>query len=108
MKMQMKPLSHWFALVLAVQLATALNSKAQSPSADSFNPSPSGGSPRTSISSLAVQPDGKILVGGSFTQISGVSRTNLARLYPDGTVETNFHPVVVGGLSSAEVKCLAV
>jgi uncharacterized delta-60 repeat protein len=108
MKMQTKPISHWFALVLALQLATALILRAQSASVDSFNPSPSGGSPRTCVSSLAVQPDGQVLVGGIFTQIAGVGRTNLARLCPDGTVETNFHPVVLGGISPAEVKCLAI
>lgn len=45
---------------------------------------------------------------GSFTQIGGQARTNIARLYPDGTVETNFHPTVIGGFPAAEVKCLAV
>jgi len=44
-----------------------------------FNPGP-GGSIYSSVSSLAVQADGKILLGGLFTTLSGHGRTNLARL----------------------------
>src|ERR1043166_9046045 len=108
MKTATKRLAHWFVPALALQLTLALTSLAQSVSVDSFNPSPGNGWPSTSVSCLAVQPDGKILVGGRFNQIGGQGRTNLARLYPDGTVETNFHPVAIGGFSSAEVKCFAI
>jgi uncharacterized delta-60 repeat protein len=44
------------------------------------------------VGAVSVQLDGKILVGGSFTNISGVSRHNLARLNTDGTVDPNFNP----------------
>ncbi len=33
---------------------------------------------------FAVQPDGKVLVGGFFTSVNGLARTNLARLNADG------------------------
>ena len=36
-----------------------------------------------SVYSIAVQADGKILVGGSFTSIGGQTRNNIARLNPD-------------------------
>ena len=39
---------------------------------------------------LLAQPDGKILVGGRFTSIAGVARTNLARLNEDLTVDLAF------------------
>lgn len=39
---------------------------------------------------MAVQPDGKILIGGSFTQVNGVSRSYLARLLKDGTLDSAF------------------
>jgi len=42
------------------------------------------------VRALAVQPDGKLLVGGEFTQVGGLARTNLARLLRDGTVDTAF------------------
>jgi uncharacterized delta-60 repeat protein len=43
-----------------------------------------------SVNSVAVQPDGKLLVGGTFTVINGVRRTTLARLHADGSVDADF------------------
>jgi uncharacterized delta-60 repeat protein len=43
-----------------------------------------------SVYSLALQADGKILVGGSFISMGGESRTNLARLNPDGSCDNGF------------------
>ena len=39
-----------------------------------------------------MQPDGKILIGGSFTTVLGVTRNNIARLNTDGTLDTAFNP----------------
>jgi uncharacterized delta-60 repeat protein len=97
----------WSSLTALVQIAIAAGLHAQSPSADSFNPSAINSSGSTVVSAFVVQPDGKILIGGSFTQIGGQGRTNIARLFPDGTVETNFHPVVLG-IVSAQVNCIAL
>jgi uncharacterized delta-60 repeat protein len=44
------------------------------------------------VTSLAVQPDGKILIGGGFTSVDGKQRRRLARLHPDGTVDNLFLP----------------
>src|SRR5205085_9004372 len=44
------------------------------------------------IYSTALQPDGKIIIGGGFTNIAGIGRNNIARLNPDGTVDTTFDP----------------
>jgi uncharacterized delta-60 repeat protein len=44
------------------------------------------------VFTLAVQADGKILVGGDFTMLDGRSCTNLGRLNPDGTLDVGFHP----------------
>ncbi len=93
-------------LAAFLQFAIAASLHAQSPPADSFNPSPVDPQ-STTVSAFAIQPDGKILIGGTFVQIGGQHRTNIARLFPDGTVETNFHPVVLG-LGVAEVNCLAL
>jgi uncharacterized delta-60 repeat protein len=46
--------------------------------------------PNGTVRALAVQPDGKVLVGGYFTKIGTTSRAYLARLTPDGAVETSF------------------
>ncbi len=42
------------------------------------------------VSAITLQPDGKILIGGSFTAINGAARNRLARLNADGTLDTNF------------------
>ncbi len=45
-----------------------------------------------SVHGTAVQPDGKILIGGIFTNILGVARNNIARLNVDGTLDPVFNP----------------
>jgi uncharacterized delta-60 repeat protein len=42
------------------------------------------------IYSIAIQSDGKILVGGSFTSYNGTTQNNLTRLNPDGSRDTTF------------------
>ena len=44
------------------------------------------------VHSIAIQDDGKILVGGEFTSFDGVSRNRIARLNSDGTLDTSFDP----------------
>ena len=41
---------------------------------------------------LGLLPDGKILIGGSFTSYNGATRNRIARLLPDGTVDPAFVP----------------
>jgi uncharacterized delta-60 repeat protein len=43
------------------------------------------------VYSLAVQADGKILLGGSFSTVNGASYNRIARLNADGTPDTNFN-----------------
>src|SRR5947207_974661 len=43
--------------------------------------------PETTVYSIAVQPDGKIVIAGSFTSVDGQSRTNIARLNANGTLD---------------------
>ncbi|MBK8466695.1 MAG: hypothetical protein IPL32_12775 [Chloracidobacterium sp.] len=56
------------------------------------------------IYALAVQPDGKILIGGTFTQVFGVMRNNIARLNTDGTLDTTFNPNAAGQVFSIVVQ----
>jgi uncharacterized delta-60 repeat protein len=44
----------------------------------------------TGINRLNIQDDGQILISGSFTKINGVSRNGLARLNPDGSLDSYF------------------
>lgn len=59
---------------------------------DGFDPNANG-----NIRAIVVQPDGKILIGGEFTTLSpnggpAVARNYIARLNPDGTLDTAFDP----------------
>jgi len=49
-----------------------------------------------SVYVAALQPDGKIVIGGSFSTVSGVFRYHLARLNSDGSLDTTFHPNIQG------------
>ncbi len=42
------------------------------------------------VGCVAVDPTGKVLVGGQFSSMNGVGRTNVARLNSDGSLDTNF------------------
>ncbi len=42
------------------------------------------------VRAAAVQPDGRILIGGLFTQYRGAPRAGLARLLPDGLLDPDF------------------
>ena len=57
-----------------------------------FDPGTGAGGAFDNVYALAVQPDGKILVGGWFPSFNGVARNNIARLNSDGTVDTSFDP----------------
>lgn len=48
--------------------------------------------PSTEVNSIVVQPDGKILVGGAFTNYAGSGKNNLVRLNNDGTVDPTWNP----------------
>ncbi len=50
-----------------------------------------------SITALALQADGKILVGGYFETVNGAHHTSLARLNTDGTLDGDFAPVLTAG-----------
>jgi len=41
---------------------------------------------------MALQPDGRVLIGGEFTSIGGVPRNRIARLNANGTLDTTFDP----------------
>ncbi len=42
------------------------------------------------ILSLALEPSGRVVIGGAFTSLGGVDRARIARLLPDGAVDMAF------------------
>lgn len=71
------------SLVTITLWAGALNAAA--PLDDSLNTTLNG-----SVSSLAVQSDGKIIIGGGFTTVNGAAKSYLARLNADGSLDNSF------------------
>jgi uncharacterized delta-60 repeat protein len=53
----------------------------------SFTP---GAGATSSVRAIAVDPDGKIIIGGSFTRYNGVLRRGVARLSSAGVLDTTF------------------
>ncbi len=55
------------------------------------NPTGTGNNFSGSVYALALQPDGKVLVGGRFTTFNGVARNFMARLNSDGSLDATFN-----------------
>ena len=77
---------------------------AGNPALDGFDPNANG-----LVRVVVVQPDGKILIGGDFTTLTPngggvVIRNRIARLNPDGTVDTFFDPSANGSVYSIAVQ----
>jgi len=68
----------------------------------SFNP---GGGGSHTILAVAIQNDGKILIGGDFVTYDGTGRVRLARVNSDGSLDTSFNP---GGGADNQIKSIAV
>ena len=64
-----------------------------------------GTGPDGVINALALQPDGRVVIGGQFTRVYGASRNGVARLYANGTVDTSFSP---GAGANGAVRAVAV
>jgi uncharacterized delta-60 repeat protein len=70
----------------AVCLGVGWNGHSQSLD-DAFGAVPNG-----PVSTIALQPDGKIVVGGFFTSINGAARSYVARLNANGSLDNSFAP----------------
>src|SRR6476659_9322747 len=91
-----------FLFSLAMLFPTAAV-RAQS-ALDQFAPGADG-----SVVALAVQADGKILVGGYFTMMGGggtgiFTRNHIARLNADGTLDNSFNPGANDAVTSLVVQ----
>ena len=105
-------LAGWrMSLGLAIFLLLSGLSNAQDGSNDpTFNPTDvgfgNGDGPNSTVSSMAVQSDGKILIGGGFSSYNGTGRNRIARLNADGTLDTGFNPGT--GVSGNTVNSIVV
>ncbi len=69
---------------------------------NTFNP---GLGANGTVQAIAVQPDGRILIGGSFTQYAGNARNRIARLNTDGSLDASFS---IGTGASSTIHTIAV
>jgi len=60
------------------------------------------------VSTIAIQKDGKILIGGEFVGLLSTSHTNIARLNEDGTVDDSWSPILDLGNSRSRVNSFVV
>jgi uncharacterized delta-60 repeat protein len=84
-----------FALGGTLTLAVSIRAQ----TADSFNPGANN-----VVDAMAVQADGKVLVGGSFTTLGGQTRSYFGRLNTDGSLDTAFNPAANGSAVSLAVQ----
>ncbi len=68
----------------------------------SFNP---GSGPNGTVYATIVQPDGKVIIGGSFASYNGVARNGIARLNTNGSLDATFN---VGNGANAVIYALAL
>jgi uncharacterized delta-60 repeat protein len=67
-----------------------------------FRPTPG---PNRETHAVGLQADGKVLLGGEFTEVNGLRRERIARLHPDGSLDLSFNP---GQGLNDEVRALVV
>lgn len=78
-------------VILFVLLSITSNVSAQTYNIDPAFNTGNAGATGGSVYSILQQPDGKIIVGGSFTAYNGIACKNLIRLNLDGTLDTSFN-----------------
>jgi uncharacterized delta-60 repeat protein len=88
---------------------TRQNAKAQDGTVDlSFNPTDIGfgygDGANSTVSALALQPDGKILIGGVFNAYNGITKNRITRLNADGSLDATF----AGTGANNQVKTIAL
>ncbi len=59
------------------------------------------------VRAIAIQTDGRILIGGDFTNVNGVNLNHVARLNSDGTLDATFTANQVGGFNET-VQAIAL
>lgn len=81
----------WRILLLAALVVGGLSRAAAQPGSLDFSFNPGDGTDNL-IFSVAVQADGKVLIGGQFNSVNGTNRNRIARLHPNGSLDTTFDP----------------
>ncbi len=105
--MRIEPIRRGAGIAGVVCVVLGMAAPAQAQAVDTFDPGSNG-----YIYAVAVQPDGKILIGGDFTLLgcpgncgpTAIARNGIARLNVDGTVDATFNPGVDRGVNAIVVQ----
>lgn len=65
-----------------------------------------GVGPNGQVNAIAVDPSGRAIIGGSFSMYNNVQRARLARLNPNGTLDTGFD--IGTGMGGGVVNAIAI
>ncbi len=60
------------------------------------------------VSAASLDGSGNIIAGGFITAYNGTERSNLIRLFPNGSLDPNFNPTVSGTIASGSVNSTAI
>ncbi|MEP6483164.1 MAG: hypothetical protein ABJB01_01860 [Rudaea sp.] len=91
--------THHAIRILSAACAIGSITGARAQSIDAYNPLPNG-SPK----GLAIQTDGKVIIGGQFQSVGATSVSGIARLDADGSVDSTFTTPAV----NSEIKAVAI
>jgi uncharacterized delta-60 repeat protein len=80
-----------FLLLSVLALSFLFGGQVEAQTLEAFDPNVTG----IVVYQTAIQPDGKIVIGGAFTAVGGTPRTNLARLNADGSLDTGFAAIAL-------------
>src|SRR5436305_323162 len=81
-----------FWLMVLMMTACSFTTSASANGGDldaGFDP---GTGANNSVLTTALQPDGKIIIGGAFTSYNSIGRNRIARLNVDGSLDAGFDP----------------
>ncbi|HXI51135.1 MAG TPA: hypothetical protein VNH84_06510, partial [Candidatus Saccharimonadales bacterium] len=70
-----------------------------------FFPGPGPG-PDGAVRALALQEDGKLWIGGDFTNVHGIPRQSLARLNRDGSLDLSFDLAALGSFDPTRIPII--
>ncbi|RZJ64303.1 MAG: hypothetical protein EOO45_18960, partial [Flavobacterium sp.] len=90
-------------LLIAILFLSALSQGQTITVDETFNNGSMGAN--SGIVDFAIQPDGKIIIVGSFSAYNGVTRNRIARLNTDGTLDTSFN---AGNSANGAINAVAL
>lgn len=101
MNMQCPSFSRFARLLITLSCVVTLQAHAQHPAP---LPQPDLQLLRAgSVNAIARQPDGSLVIGGSFSSVAGIPRDRIARILPDGTLDPNWNPSTNGIVNALAV-----